>query len=753
MNFKTAVPIGSGGMGEVFKAWDPSLERFVALKYLHSNDPVLVERLFREAKAQARLDHPSICKIYEVGENEGRHFIAMEFVDGQPLDVAAHHLSMEQKVLLLAQVADAIQAAHTAGLIHRDLKPANILVTDTDGELHPFILDFGIAQMEEAPSLTVTGQIVGTPGYLSPEQALGQVATLDRRSDIFSLGVILYEILSGTKPFEGASSIEVMINTLEGDPDMLRRRAPHVPRDLEAITMRCLEIEPEKRYPSARELADDLGRWLRGEPVLVRGVGPLYPLLRFVRRHKLATVLMAVFLIASIGGWLKYTIDLSRQQRLASAAREDAEGLVGFMLRDLFSRLKPLGRLDVLDEVAKETVAYYNRFGDEDLKPEQRLRRAQVLRNLADVEDAQGVFGEGLSSLRRAAAILDSGDNQSPEWQAERATTHSKISEFLQEQGDLEACLRELHLGLEIMQPLVDEHPHEAQWRKVLIKILINIAWAERERGQWANALAPLRQARMLADEPAEESSSSNDLTMQVVHLESYTAKVFQEAGDLESAEHHLEEAKRTLEELVEQNPLNMDYQFQRVLTAERWGSLAEDQERPKAAVDHYRRGLEQGLSLNRRDPANALWEREVSVIYSHLGGLLLAIGDTEGAKASFDSGLEISERLFSRGRPSATATNDLAWDWLQLGIVEEALGNAEQARGAYERTIALMAPIISEVREVWYLDTWAMALLRLGRVEEARPAVKELLDAGWDEEDFLDMVERHPGVINPPTE
>ena len=332
MRHDTAVPVGSGGMGEVFKAWDPDLERHIALKYLRHDDPVLVERLLREARAQARIDHPSVAKVYEVGDDDGRPFIAMEYIDGPPLDEAARPLSTEQKVLLVRQVADAVQAAHSAGLIHRDLKPANILVTDISGEPHPYVLDFGIARIEEVSGLTMTGQVMGTPGYLSPEQARGDLGAVDRRTDVFSLGVILYELLGGARPFAGDSDVEILVSLIESEPEPLRKRTPDIPRDLETIVMTCLEKDPDRRYPSARALADDLGRFLEGEPVAARAIGWRERLARRARKHPWTAAAVAAALLASaalaivaVGGWIKYTSDLKRERNVALAAQADAE--------------------------------------------------------------------------------------------------------------------------------------------------------------------------------------------------------------------------------------------------------------------------------------------------------------------------------------------------------------------------------------------------------------------------------------------
>ena len=299
-------------------AWDPELERFVALKYLRHEDPELVERLFREARAQARIDHPGVCKVYEAGTGEdGRPFIAMQYVEGRQLDVAAEGLGLEQKVVLVRQVAEAVHAAHAAGLVHRDLKPGNILVgEDGDGRLRPYVLDFGIAREQEVPGLTLTGQILGTPGYLSPEQARGDVAGIDRRTDVFSLGVILYELLSGKRPFAGDSNASLLVSLLSDEPAPLRRHAPSVPRDLETVVATCLEKDPDRRYPSARALAEDLGRFLDGDPVAARRRSWLARLAVRARRHPRLSLAAAAATLA-----IAVLLGLVVHQRWSAAQR------------------------------------------------------------------------------------------------------------------------------------------------------------------------------------------------------------------------------------------------------------------------------------------------------------------------------------------------------------------------------------------------------------------------------------------------
>lgn len=333
MRFETAVPIARGGMGEVARAWDPLLRRSVALKFLRFDNPELEERMVREARLQARVHHPNVCPVYEVGRHDGRVFIAMPFIEGETLDRAAASLAVEERVRLVKTVAEAVHAAHQDGLIHRDLKPANILVERTgEGEFKPWVVDFGVARERDVPGATVTGQVVGTPGYISPEQARGEVSTLDRRSDVFSLGVILYELLGGGRPFAGESDVEVMVSLLHGEPLPLRRRAPNVPRDLETVVMKCLETDRDRRYESARALAEELGRFLTGEPVLARPAGAIAQLRARARRRPVTAALLAAAALAVVGlaaalavSWVRYTIDLRRERDLARLARAEAE--------------------------------------------------------------------------------------------------------------------------------------------------------------------------------------------------------------------------------------------------------------------------------------------------------------------------------------------------------------------------------------------------------------------------------------------
>lgn len=295
--------LGQGGMGVVYLARDLRLDRRVALKRVRFCDPVLAQRLLQEARAQAKVDHPHICKVYEAGVVGGTPYIAMQYLEGERLDRAAAQLSRDARVRLVATVADAMHAAHQLGLVHRDLKPGNILVSEgPDGTPWPFVMDFGLARDSDAVRETQAGDVLGTPAYMAPEQARGDVAAIDRRTDVYALGVTLYELLVGRLPFEGGSGAQTLVKVLQEEPTRPTAVDPDLPRDLEAILLACLEKAPARRYPSAKALAADLQAYLAGDPIQARRIGVLGRLVRKARRHRTVTALLALLVLSGALG-------------------------------------------------------------------------------------------------------------------------------------------------------------------------------------------------------------------------------------------------------------------------------------------------------------------------------------------------------------------------------------------------------------------------------------------------------------------
>ncbi len=320
----------SGGSAEVYKAYDTQLERPVALKFLHASDPRHLAAMLREARSQAHVRHPNVCQVFEVSEVDGKPCIVMQLVDGKPLHQAAREMTVREKITAVRAIAGAVHAAHAEGLIHRDLKPSNVIVEKrAGGGWHPYVLDFGLAFERDDPGSTITGTFKGTPHYMAPEQAAGRQG-LDHRADVYGLGAILYEVLCGRPPFDGQNPVEVLVQVLRKEPTPLRRRAPALSSDLELIAAKCLEKEPDRRYDSARSLAEDLDRFLAGEAVLAQRPSRIYRLHKRLARNKALTVVSAAALVAVLA--LSAT---ALRVRWRSAERAEIAQAFGHEVRDI----------------------------------------------------------------------------------------------------------------------------------------------------------------------------------------------------------------------------------------------------------------------------------------------------------------------------------------------------------------------------------------------------------------------------------
>src|SRR5580704_14370060 len=390
--------IARGGMGVVYKARQMSLNRPVALKMIlagalaSEND---VKRFYSEAEAAATLDHPNIVPIFEVGQHEGQHYFAMGYIDGPSLaaklDAAGWPTS--EAARLVRQIAEAIQYAHARGVIHRDLKPQNVLL-GADGV--PRITDFGLAKRsEDASNLTTTGQILGTPSYMSPEQAAGKTREIGPLTDVYSLGAILYALLTGRPPFEGPDVISTISRVIFEEPTSPRRHNPQVDQDLETITLKCLAKDPAERYSSARELADDLDRFLRDEPIRARPVGSMETAWRWCRRKPLVASLVSVIslllLIGAVGGTTLAVIsnrNARRADQNASLASEET----------------------VKARIAQSNAEEEQRRADTNAAQAERRRlEAESARNTAEAEKhkAETARHEADESSRQAKAEAD----------------------------------------------------------------------------------------------------------------------------------------------------------------------------------------------------------------------------------------------------------------------------------------------------------------------------------------------------------
>ncbi|GEM_PF-2593784 len=417
--------LGQGGMGVVWKAWDNDLRRVVCLKLIRAEEaggPEALERFLREARVAARLRHPHILSVHDVGEADGRHYLTMDLVEGKSFAQivdrsreakragrSAAHADLRDELRILADVADAVGYAHQNGVVHRDLKPGNVLV---DPQGHAWVIDFGLAKetqlgqetKDRLRQLTITGMAIGTPAYMSPEQAGGQTADIGPASDVWALGVMLYEVLTGSLPFEAENTRSLIFAVLLEEPPTPRKRNGHVPIELEAVCLKAMEKERGRRYRTADEFAEELRRWLRGEPVGARSHGTLYRAWRWASRRKKAVLpaIAAVVAIAGLGVW---------GWRARERSQEDVEARVaaeGRARRDAEARQRLVRGL--YERIARDVTGFEDNLKRVRMPPAARRAMAQPYLNMLDqiIAEEPG-FGPAWSWRGRVHVLLGDG--------------------------------------------------------------------------------------------------------------------------------------------------------------------------------------------------------------------------------------------------------------------------------------------------------------------------------------------------------
>ncbi|MBL4845954.1 MAG: protein kinase [Planctomycetes bacterium] len=649
--YRVVRELGRGGMGVVLEAFDKRLERRVALKVLLSGDLAgsdARERFQLEARAAARLKHPNLVAVHEVGEEGGRPFLVMDYVEGESLAAWLRRdgpLPSHRAAEIAYCLAEALYTAHVCGILHRDVKPANVLIAK-DGKT--LLTDFGLAKEIESgrEGITQSGYVVGTPAYMSPEQALGQRDRLDRRSDVYGIGATLYEMLVGKPPFVAPTLPVVLSMVVHDEPAPLRPQTPGIDRDLETICLKCLEKEPADRYGSAKDLAADLARYLANDSILARPPAVFERGRKWLKRNSLVartlTLSLGLSIMAGIGGTVWFMRQLDRERRTAQAAAREAALALDLLVVDVQQELGDLPGARVRRARQRLLSKALDRLLALRTSHLQTLRSAEVGRQLAQL-------------------ALQAGEGSRARQLAEDAVERSRIGGE-GEVGDMNTALSLLVLGD-----------------------------VERVQGESGAATAHYREAIELLSSIKTVEGATQEASVHLVEALIRESGHLFGLGEFEASEVSARRAQELARGLPRSESLLL-----RSAAADACGRVLEARVNTEGALASYREGIELARDAVRADPKSVEARRFLMASWSHLGRVRRTRGDLEGSVKADLEGLRLAGELLRADPESLRFQQASVALQVDLADTYEALGRADDAlpllRAALTRNRDLVA-------------------------------------------------------------
>jgi serine/threonine-protein kinase len=778
--------LACGGMGVVYKARHQKLGRVVALKMIRAAALAQAEDVARfrlEAEAVAALDHPNIVPIYDVGEHDGRPYFTMKLIDGgslaAALGAARWSAAPRAAAQLVATVARAVHYAHERGILHRDLKPANILL-DRQGE--PHVSDFGLATRlpsatTPAPAHTLTqkGIAVGTPGYMAPEQANGPKAGVTVAADVYSLGAVLYELLTGRPPFQADTPLETLVQVLERPPARPRSLAPAVPRDLETICLKCLEKDPARRYASAEALADDLQRFLDGEPIQARPAGTPERVWRWCRRSPAVATLAAALAVAVTGGLVAVTflwqraegrrLQAEEQRQLAEAAlrsareeRERAEAhrleaeegfrqahqvVERFCMRLSEERLSHVpGLQPVRRDMLAAGLKYYQDFvakrsDDPDLKADlakAHFRVAFLTNLVGSKRDALDSYAQALKTYEE----LSAADPDNCCYREQIAMTCINMGGVLEATNERKAALDTYERARDLLEGLDRASPGSP-------KVLANLGILYNNLGNVNRVLNHLDESQNAYEKAlaVQERLSRNDprdpvplRELAVVYVN--VAILYSTRGDKDEALRWHEKARDLQEKLFHDHPSDTKVQHDLALTCRRIGDRLVRDGRSEEGM----RSLEKGHGLiEKLAAANGSvteYQWELALSHRSLGHAEKAAKDKVKAAASYRAAIDLLRKVRRQDSSAVTYSRDLAATLFDLALLlSDESQKWDEAIRSYAQSADLYRELARSGSDADALADLAAACTNLGllrrdarRTEGALAAFTEARDA-----------------------
>ena len=719
-DYETISILGQGGMGVVYKARQLTLNRLVALKMIRNAEFASedqVRRFQNEAEAVATLDHPGIVPIYEVGTYEDQRYFSMKLVEGQGLDKKLGELAKEPRTAarVVAEVADAVNHAHQRGILHRDLKPANILI---DSQGHPHVTDFGLAKrIEDDAGLTLSGAIMGTPSYMAPEQAAGKSSLVTTASDVYGLGAILYAALTGRAPFASDSVMNTLDQVRNKPPQPPTRLNAELPRDLEVICLKCLEKDPRHRYSSAQALSDDLNRWLQGEPIAARPVGPVVRLRMWAKRKPALAGLSAALIVASIAG----VIGVTWQWREAVSQRNQAQ-----IARDQAVRQEQTARRAESEasiardqSVASEKTAVAARAQAEQNAQIAGMQATLALNTIQDLvsQVQKGLQAPGLYDIK--AALLDSAlkridgvagiYEKSTSKEATTAAALMELGRIYRQLGQTQKALQSYQKCLEITKERVKIKNYSDPSRQNLANTYFELAFCSEELNRDMKATLKYNQDGLKLYEDIDSKPKLDDFPLDPKVVRAGLAEAYTRVGvtqyrmgELTAALENYRKAYnlrlKLVDELKDSPRAKQDLSYSMMALAETNFRLGDR----TLADDFYRQALEQREAMAKLNPNDLKCLKELGDVLYMIGEFKLRCGDRADARRNLERSRDRRKDVVDREPRNVLLSHDLGLTLYRLGNLADLENDADLARRLYEASLKIREDLakISEAND-----------------------------------------------------
>jgi serine/threonine protein kinase/tetratricopeptide (TPR) repeat protein len=741
--------IGRGGMGVVYEAWQVSLRRRVALKVLpftSANDAKQIGRFKNEAQAAAQVQHPNIVPVHAVGEENGVHYYVMQLIEGQSLtsllgalragdepsggttapnntltfvnradgnritprssasdrsadksqpmrsSETADHIRVVARLGI--QAAEALHAAHEYGVVHRDVKPSNLLLDD-HGKL--WITDFGLARCREDQGLTQTGDVLGTMRYMSPEQALGRKALVDQRTDIYSLGLTMYELATLNHPADEVSDAVLLFDRSRQNIKPLRHWNRHIPADFQTIVLKCLAEFPHERYSTARELAEDLERCLDGRPILASPPSLVTRAGKWARRHRgLVYATAAVLLVALIGAGAT-SVMLAQRNAVNEAAylasRDHLRETLDFTSRSTTQYANQLaaipGAEGVREEILQDGIEVYQRFERQVTEmPAFAIDAANAQVKLGSLSELLGNHDQAFAAYLKGVAQLEKLVERDPSTENRRNLAIA-LNAFALFQSDTSTndSLSMLRRARTIQNELLAADPQSKELVTELATTHSNLGLLLARSGASTDAIAELRQA-IAMQEPLSPSPESDDVACRMLAASYNNLAPLVEVVDKKSADESYRKSIRLQRELVRTYPINRTYREDLARTYNNLGSFLSRNKDWKNAQLSFADALRLREDLVKASPQAASYRADLAVSYNNLGMAQTRAQRFADAESSFRRAIELQAALLARQPKEATLLSNQGGTWNNLATVLDQQQRYVDAADAYKKAI-----------------------------------------------------------------